>query len=255
MYTEAASRTEALYDQHSNLWVRSEPTILSDYTARPRVLEALGEVTGLSILDIGCGEGYMARKLASAGASRISGIDLSTGMVDAARAQNTLDQYPIDYEVQDLRHWSVPHDAYDRVIAVFLFNYMTVEHSTEILAKCAKALKPGGELVLTLPHPSLPWIREPEAPFYFDRPTVPYHDARNHELSGRIWQRNGDSVPVQCFHKTFEDIMSMVAEAGFDLVDFNELYVTQEHLSLDPGFFSPLQGTPLHVLIHARVAK
>ena len=43
-----------------------------------------------------------------------------------------------------------------------------------VLTHCRRALKDDGELVLTLPHPSLPWLRAAEAPFYFERPSLPY---------------------------------------------------------------------------------
>ena len=55
--------TEQLYDRHASTWNRQEPVLLSDYTARPRVLERLGSVAGLHVWDLGCGEGFMGRQL------------------------------------------------------------------------------------------------------------------------------------------------------------------------------------------------
>ena len=143
MQTVAASNTQDLYDQHTNLWVRSSPTILSDYTARPRVLQRIGDVRGLSVLDLGCGEGYVARELARAGAERIVGMDLSSKMVQAAQEQNKEDLYPISYSVEDLRQWSEPKSEYDRAVAVFLFNYLNVQDSIEVLTKTHRALRSG----------------------------------------------------------------------------------------------------------------
>ena len=69
-------------------------------------------------------------------------------------------------------------------------------------------------------------------------------------LEGRIWQRAGKSVPVVCFHKTMEDVFRLLSQAGFSRVlEFSELYVTDEHKAIDPLFFGPLEGTPLHILI------
>ena len=251
MYIDAASRTQSIYDQHFELWIRDEPTILSDYTARPRVLETLGNVEGMDILDLGCGEGYLARKLARAGANSICGIDLSSEMVKAASKQNQEDQLPITYQDTDLRQWSAPSKAFDWAIAVFLFNYLTIDESAKIITKAKAALKPQGQLVFTLPHPSLPWLREAHAPFYFERPQLSYQEARDQSLSGRIWHRNGNSVPVQCFHKTLSDIYHLAQEAEFRILSLSELYVTAQHIKLDPQFFGPLQGTPLHVMVHA----
>ena len=252
MYTSPIGRTQQLYEQHAHEWVRREPTILSDFTARPRVLEKLGNVAGLDVLDLGCGEGYLSRQLAEAGAHRVVGIDLSTSMIQAAKEQNASDHHPIEYHAADLRSWTLQPKSFDRAIAVFLFNYLKLRESVSILAKCRESLKKNGQLILTLPHPSLPWLRGREAPFYFDQPSIPYQAARDVELSGRIWQRSGNSVPVQCFHKTVTDVFEMLDEAGFGpILSFEELYVTEKHISLDPSFFAPLRGTPLHILIQA----
>lgn len=74
-----------IYDGHADLWVRQEPILLSDYSARPRVLELCGDVQGMDILDLGCGEGYVGRQLAERGAASVSGYDVSSGMIAAAK--------------------------------------------------------------------------------------------------------------------------------------------------------------------------
>jgi SAM-dependent methyltransferase len=52
----------------------------------PAVLDAIGDVADLDILDAGCGEGYMTRELASRGAHQVNGIDTSRELVKAAEA-------------------------------------------------------------------------------------------------------------------------------------------------------------------------
>ena len=79
--------TEQLYDRHASTWNRQEPVLLSDYTARPRVLERLGSVAGLHIWDLGCGEGFMGRQLLPQRPAGVEGVDLSREMVEAARRQ------------------------------------------------------------------------------------------------------------------------------------------------------------------------
>jgi len=68
-------------------------------------------------------------------------------------------------------------------------------------------------------------------------------------LEGRIWRRDGGSTPVRCVHKTMADYLRAVAEAGWTSLPYlDELGVTAEHLALDPAFFGPLKGMPLHLL-------
>ena len=52
-----------LYDATAAKWVRRAPTSLSDFTGRPRTLELCRPVEGRRVLDLGCGEGYCARRL------------------------------------------------------------------------------------------------------------------------------------------------------------------------------------------------
>ena len=49
------------------------------------VLDLLGDVTGRSVLDVGCGTGHLTAALADRGASEVVGLDLSAAMLAAAR--------------------------------------------------------------------------------------------------------------------------------------------------------------------------
>src|SRR5690242_16024148 len=69
--------TSAIYDAHAGQWARAEPVLLSDFTARPFVIDELGPLAGTHVLDLGCGEGYVARLVADAGASSVFGVDAS----------------------------------------------------------------------------------------------------------------------------------------------------------------------------------
>src|SRR2546425_13367795 len=47
----------------------------------PRMLEVLGDVSGLTVLDAGCGEGYVARILSQQGA-KVTAIDIADRLVE-----------------------------------------------------------------------------------------------------------------------------------------------------------------------------
>jgi 2-polyprenyl-3-methyl-5-hydroxy-6-metoxy-1,4-benzoquinol methylase len=78
--------TSAIYDTHVGQWTREEPVLLSDFTARPIVIDELRPLAGTHVLDLGCGEGYVARLVADAGASSVFGVDASSEMVRNARS-------------------------------------------------------------------------------------------------------------------------------------------------------------------------
>jgi CheY-like chemotaxis protein/ubiquinone/menaquinone biosynthesis C-methylase UbiE len=246
---QVVTATKQLYDQTASGWVRDKPSSLSDYTARPAVFELCEPVKGKRVLDLGCGEGYCTRELRRRGAE-ISGIDVSDKMIDGALEAEKKLKLGISYSVGDATKLpQVANASLDMVLAVFLFNYLTVDQTRACMSEVARIVKPGGHFVFSIPHPAFPYMREHAPPFYFDVPKgAGYFAGRNQHFSGKIWKRGGQALDVQLVHKTFEDYFECLAEAGFRKMPVvQELHALPEHVELDPDFFGPLGDVPLHV--------
>ena len=236
-----------IYDGHADLWVRQEPILLSDYSARPRVLELCGDVQGMDILDLGCGEGYVGRQLART-RSRLR-IGLRCVERHDRRGQKAwglpkgLTTSPMPFRTCAKAEFGDPEHPVDLVIAVFLFNYMDQAAMGRILQRVRAVLKPGGRFIFTVPHPLLPWIKPAERPFYM-RPEGGYLSSVDVPFPGRIWRRDGESVEVQAVHKTFTTYFQALNTRRFHkrcrIVE--ELHITAEHVALDPDFFRPSGG-------------
>jgi ubiquinone/menaquinone biosynthesis C-methylase UbiE len=243
--------TKNLYNRTASKWIRGEPTSLSDFTARPFVLELCEPVAGLRVLDIGCGEGYCSRELSRRGAAWVHGIDLSQGMIAAANLQEVEDALGISYEVGCATNLKQFDDSeIGLVVAVFLFNYLTIAQTQECMAEVARILRPGGRFVFSVPHPSFPYMREAAYPFYFQVKGAGYFSKRDQQFPGRIWKRDGSWLNVQLIHKTLEDYFHALKIAGFNTMPIlQELRVTPEHIAIDESFFSPLLDQPLHLAL------
>ncbi|MDB4756430.1 class I SAM-dependent methyltransferase [Pirellulaceae bacterium] len=241
--------TRQIYNAQAEQWTRDEPILLSDYSARPFLLELCEPISGSSILDLGCGEGYVARELMKRGAKQAHGIDISEKMIDAANHQQS--QFPrkgLSFAVGDLRQ-KIPIDkgAHDLVVAVFLFNYLTLEETQQTMQNAFTSLKSGGRLIFAVPHPALPFLKKDQFPFYFES-AGGYFSGRDQRFPGEIWRRDRVPVRVQCVHKTIEDYFHCLKQAGFRLLpDVHELKITNDHVELDPEFFEPLLDLPLHL--------
>ncbi|MEM7306632.1 MAG: class I SAM-dependent methyltransferase [Planctomycetota bacterium] len=247
--------TRSIYDRSAARWRRDEPVLLSDYTARPFLLDWCEPVRGQRILDLGCGEGYVARQLAERGAGEVVGVDLSPKMIEGALAQRPGEPgAPTSFSVGDSSDLSRFEDAsFDVVLCVFLFNYLDVRSTRRTMAEAARVLRPRGRFLFSIPHPMLPFVREERAPFYFARGQHGYFSGTDAVLEGKIWRRDGDAVPVRCVHKPLEVYFEALAAAGFDaLPRMKELRVTDEHLALDPDFFGALRDEPLHLALQVR---
>jgi SAM-dependent methyltransferase len=96
-------------------------------------------------LDLGCGAGRHSRRLASLGLD-VTGIDLSANSISQARRRS---RPGLRFERQDMRA-PLGRDRFDYVFNLFTsFGYFedTADH-LRVLANVARALRPGGILVL-----------------------------------------------------------------------------------------------------------
>jgi SAM-dependent methyltransferase len=220
------------------------------------------------VLDLGCGEGYCARRLRQLGAAQVAGIDVSPAMVAAARAAEAADplgglhyfEGDVATATDTLRAHlpslgvaltgELERGAFDLVLAVFVFNYVTLSEMGAAMEQAYRLLKPGGKFVFSVPLPSFPfWGRDRGPPFHFEDHGARYFSARDRLAEGRICTRDGRSLPVRCMHKTFGDYFAALGAAGFACMpEVRELSVTAELSAKDPAFFSSLEEIPLHVL-------
>lgn len=116
----------------------------------PALFEAIGEVNDKVIYDIGCGNGYVARKLKRAGANEVWASDISPNMIQIA--QEKYDPMDINYMVRDATDFEgIPDEKFDVVIMNMVIHYI-LDLDT-LFSKVAKILKPRGKFVFTTDHP------------------------------------------------------------------------------------------------------
>ena len=243
--------TGELYDQHASRWQRREPSSLSDFTGRPPVFDLCGDVRGLDIVDLGCGEGYCTRELAARGAGSLVGIELSQEMVDIAEIQEKELGQGIRYRQGDVTALEDAEASFDLAVGVFVYNYLDTTQMLASFREVHRVLRPGGAFVFSVPHPAFSFIHQDRSrPFFFDVGQAGYFSGRNVQFQGEIYRRSGEALPVQMIHKTVSDYFDGLREAGFEtLPQVRELAVREEHLQLDPDFFGPVKDRPLHLAI------
>ena len=142
------------YDAIADQYKRSKLTAWRRYIEQYTFFEVLGDVTGRSVLDLACGEGFYARLLKLRGAARVVGVDLSAEMIRLARAAEAAQPLGIEYVTGDAAGFRSA-ETFDVVTAAYLLNY--AESEEKLAAMCrtiAAALKPGGLFVTVNNNPS-----------------------------------------------------------------------------------------------------
>lgn len=128
--------------QDVELASRKETTITSS------IEWILNKVAGnrLNILDLGCGPGLYAEKLAERG-HLVTGMDFSSNSIQYAKESANMKKLDISYLQQDYLEFE-EENKYDLILLIFTdFGVLTPDQRSTLLGKIYRALKPGGAFV------------------------------------------------------------------------------------------------------------
>ncbi|WP_029058933.1 class I SAM-dependent methyltransferase [Stappia stellulata] len=188
----------------------------------PTVLQTIGDVEGLSVLDFGCGTGMYSRWLKQRGAAKVVGYDPTVGMLNYARRRAEKEGLDISF-VSELKPGL--RGQFDLVLAVYVLPYAST--AAELQAMCNEMvglLRPGGRLV-TLPiHPSY----DPHANYYeaygfrliADDPEDPFADGGGVTLELCM---SGQQGKVAAWYWSASSLERAMDEAGIKSLEWREL--------------------------------
>jgi SAM-dependent methyltransferase len=107
--------------------------------ARDVVLEELERVQPARLLEVGCGWGELAERMARELGCAVVAIDQSERMVELARERG------VDARVGDVQNLDFADAEYDVVVAAWMLYH--VSDLDRALSECARVLRPGGTFV------------------------------------------------------------------------------------------------------------
>jgi SAM-dependent methyltransferase len=216
------------YDEKSG----SSPT--NAYYDRPAILALAGNVSGLSVLDIGCAGGRLTEQLADRGAE-VTGVDLSRAMIEIASARlggrarfHRADLgRPLDF---------LSDSSFDLVTASLVLHYL--ENWGPTLGELRRVLRPGGQLIMSVHHPE-DW-------HWFDRP-----DYFRTELITDEWSMGEHKMRVQFYRRPLSRTFGALRDAGFTVDELVEPQPLEECATVDPRFHHLLRTAPRFLYFRA----
>jgi len=150
---DLARRCEAPGLEGYSLWADSydsemdNPVVLGEET---RIHDIIGPPRGLRVLDVGCGTGRHALRLASQGAD-VLGIDPTPEMLDRARAKAKARGVDVRLEAGDIAHLPDGPGLFDLVLCCLVLSH--VADLREAVGRLTARVTPGGRLIITDFHP------------------------------------------------------------------------------------------------------
>ena len=201
------------------------------------------DLSGKSVLDLGCGYGWHCKYAVECGAKQVLGIDLSEKMIQEANEKNA--DSKIIYRVCGLDEYDYPTDSYDCVISNLVLHYIADIDS--ILRKIYSTLKSDGVFLLNIEHPvftagvNQDWIYDSDGkPQYWPVDDYFYPGER-------VTRFLGKTVIKQ--HHTLTQILMGLIRAGFRLEVVEEAMPSADSMKI-PGMSDEMRR-PMMLLIKA----
>jgi len=222
------------WDEAVKVWVekvRSGSDVYREYMNGPAFRGMVGDVRGLRVLDLACGEGYWARVFAEVGAD-VVGIDFSEEMIRAAVDEEMREPLGIEYHVTDTADLEMfGEGAFDLVYSFMAL--MDIPGYESAIGEAARVLRDGGRFVAIFLHPCFSWARTRDGETVCDWESVVHDDGGKDYLYLKIYdyfQRHQygiqwrdevypEGFTTTQFHRTLSDYVNALGDRG--------LYVTR----------------------------
>ena len=201
----------------------------------PCLIDLLGDLGRKTILDVGCGEGHLARYLADQThrSIQVIGIDASEKMIRIAREKSQDFSDCLAFQQGDMTDLAgVPSGFFD--IAICNAALMDIKNYTQAIKEVARTLKAQGAFVFSILHPCFHtpgsgWLKDKD-----DNIVGWRVDSYYANLAWKWTPKSRMSRETYCFHRTLADYVTALREAGFVITDLREPTPSEELLERDP---------------------
>lgn len=179
---------------------------------QPSMKKLLPDLSNKSVLDLGCGFGINCMDFVNLGASRVTGVDISMRMLDAAYKKNSHEK--ITYVNMPIENLNELHEKYDIIYSSLCFHY--IKDFGKLTVDISNLLNDNGVLLFSQEHPiatasiseNLGYLLNSNDSAY----AYSFSDYQNEtEHRTEHWFVDG----VVKYHRTFSTIIDKLIDSGF----------------------------------------
>lgn len=245
--------TGGLWDENADTWSKfcgPYGDLVRQHVTDLILFDLLGTVENETVLDAGCGEGYLSRLIAKKG-GKVCGVENSKKLYD--KAISIENSYPlgITYFNCSIGMMSdITGSSMDAIVCNNVFMYCAEIESA--LSEFARIIKPSGRIVIVMTHPCFwgpgtTWIKNP--------PDTPRQEEWNARQVSSYFNRTphqfvhaGYKNPLIFFPRTLGDYVEMFIKYGFKLTHLVEPTINKEEKSLlPPSLTAQLTSLPMAI--------
>ena len=222
------------------------------YLEQPSALSLLGDLSSLSVLDLGCGEGHYTRLLRQLSADQVPGVDLSSDLIELARAQELSHPLGVDHRVCDAAELKL-QTTFDLVFAGHLFNHARDREELHAqFSTVSSLLRPGDRLVALNNNPD-----DPPSNFEAGRPYGYSKSINGPLVEGaaihyRFELEDGDAFELTDYYISREVMQTLMEDCGRRQVRWPEPVLAQEGVEAKGAdYWTAIVAAPPFCLVEA----
>lgn len=195
------------WDENANEWIKiiDSEEIPSRIVTNSAIIELLSQLPSTTILDCGCGEGWLTRSMTLIGKKSV-GIDATLKLIEHARTKGPETYYQMSYD-EISQGEEIPESPFEAVI--FNFCLYQQEGMDLLLKNLRKSVTTKGYLVIQTIHPF--FLLDRKLGYKSQWIANAWEGLPGNFTNGHKW-----------FARTFEDWSVVFSESGLELIKIKE---------------------------------
>ncbi len=191
--------------------IRERDTNLNDLLEQPAMKRLLPDLTGKTVLDLGCGYGHNCIDFIESDAARVVGIDISKKMLEVARSESSYEK--IEYINMSMTDIATLPCKFDLVYSSLAFHY--VEDFEKLTADIYALLNDSGCLLFSQEHPIMTATTDGNGHWNMDNDgnRISYTFSNYGQEGKRRFHWITDGVIK--YHRTIGRLITTLAKKGF----------------------------------------